>query len=41
MTRIAIIDDHPSTREGLTTRIELEPDLEVCGEAADVEEGLQ
>lgn len=41
MKRIVIIDDHPSTREGLTTRIELEADLEVCGEAADVEEGLQ
>ena len=41
MTRIVIIDGHPSTREGLTTRIELEPNLEVCGEAAGVEEGLQ
>ncbi len=41
MARIVIVDDHPSTREGLSTRIELEPDLEVCGDADDVDEGLQ
>ena len=38
--KIAIIDDHPSTREGLAIRIGWEPDLEVCGEAADVVDGL-
>lgn len=41
MPNILIVDDHPSTRDGLVTRIGLEPDLKVCGEAADVEEALQ
>ncbi|TWU42443.1 response regulator transcription factor [Novipirellula artificiosorum] len=41
MARIVIVDDHPSTRDGLMTRIELENDLEVCGEAADVDEAFQ
>jgi DNA-binding NarL/FixJ family response regulator len=41
MANIAIIDDHPSTREGLAIRIGLESDLEVCGEAADVVDGLE
>ncbi len=41
MARIAIIDDHPSTRDGLMTRIALESDLEVCGEAADFDGALQ
>ena len=40
MAKIVIIDDHPSTRDGLATRIELETDLQVCGEAADVDSGL-
>lgn len=40
MIRIVIVDDHPSTRDGLTTRIQLEPDMTVCGEAADVNEAL-
>ncbi|MDG1875559.1 MAG: response regulator transcription factor [Mariniblastus sp.] len=40
MFRIVIVDDHPSTREGLATRIEIENDLEVCGVAADALEGL-
>jgi len=41
MARIVIVDDHPSTREGLITRIDLESDLEVCGEAADVDDALE
>lgn len=41
MANIVIIDDHPSTRDGLATRIELETDLQVCGEAADVDSGLE
>lgn len=41
MARIAIIDDHPSTRDGLSTRIMLEPELHVCGEADSVESGLK
>jgi DNA-binding NarL/FixJ family response regulator len=31
--RIFLVDDHPVTREGLARLINLEPDLEVCGEA--------
>jgi len=41
MFKIVIVDDHPSTREGLSTRIEIEPDLQVCGMAADLDEGMQ
>ncbi|MEZ6153233.1 MAG: response regulator transcription factor [Pirellulaceae bacterium] len=40
-SRIVIIDDHPSTRDGLSMRIGIEPDLQVVGEAADVEEGIE
>lgn len=32
-SKILIVDDHPSVREGLALRISLHPDLEVCGEA--------
>ena len=40
--RILIIDDHPMVREGMALRISAEPEqnLEVCGEAATVEEAL-
>ncbi len=38
--RIVIVDDHPSTRDGLVTRVALEPDLEVVGQASDIEEAL-
>lgn len=41
MTRILIVDDHPVTRDGLAMRIEREPDLEVCGEACDIDDALQ
>ncbi len=41
MPKILIVDDHPITRDGLATRIAMEPDLEVCGEAADVLEALE
>ena len=41
MAKIVIVDDHPSTRDGLATRIQLETNLHVCGEAADVVDGLQ
>lgn len=40
-TRILIVDDHPAIREGLVTRIAREPDLHVCGEAADIPEALK
>jgi len=39
--KVLIVDDHPAVREGLAQRIALQPDLEVCGEAADVAEALQ
>lgn len=39
--RIVIVDDHPSTRDGLGVRVDLEPDLEVVGEASDVDDALE
>jgi DNA-binding NarL/FixJ family response regulator len=41
MIRIVIVDDHPATRDGLATRIELEPDLQICGEAGDVDTAIE
>ena len=38
---IAIVDDHPLVREGLTARISAQPDMEVCGEAADIESAME
>jgi DNA-binding NarL/FixJ family response regulator len=39
--RVLIVDDHPAVREALATRIATQPDLAVCGEAADLAEALQ
>lgn len=39
--RVLIVDDHPAVREALSLRIEGQPDLEVCGEAADMGEALR
>ena len=39
--RILIVDDHPAVREALAFRIGRQPDLAVCGEAADMVEALQ
>jgi DNA-binding NarL/FixJ family response regulator len=39
--RVLIVDDHPTVREGLAWRVGQEPDLEVCGEAADMAEALR
>jgi DNA-binding NarL/FixJ family response regulator len=39
--RIFIVDDHPMMREGLAVRISAQPDMSVCGEAADVDEALR
>jgi DNA-binding NarL/FixJ family response regulator len=39
--RVLIVDDHPIVRRGLADLIAARPDLEVCGEAADVAEGLR
>ena len=38
---ILLVDDHPLVRERLKELIEREPDLVVCGEAADHQEALQ
>jgi DNA-binding NarL/FixJ family response regulator len=38
--KILIVDDHPLVREGLVARISAQTDLEVCGEAADVDDAL-
>lgn len=40
-TRVLIVDDHALLRDGMRLMIENEPDLEVCGEAADEAEGAQ
>ncbi|REK09070.1 MAG: DNA-binding response regulator [Planctomycetota bacterium] len=39
--RILIVDDHPTVCEGLSHRIAAQPELTVCGQAADVGEALQ
>jgi DNA-binding NarL/FixJ family response regulator len=39
--RVLIVDDHPAVREALGIRIAAQPDLEVCGEAADANEALR
>src|SRR4051794_26551460 len=41
IARVLIVDDHPATRDGLACRLALEPDMEVCGEAAELAEALQ
>jgi DNA-binding NarL/FixJ family response regulator len=39
--RILIVDDHPALCEGLAHRITAQPDMAVCGEAADVDEAFK
>jgi DNA-binding NarL/FixJ family response regulator len=39
--RVLIVDDHPAVRDGLAFKIGRQPDLEVCGEAANVSEALR
>ncbi len=41
VARVLIVDDHPAVREGLSIRLSRQPDLEVCGEAADVPAALR
>lgn len=41
MSRIMIVDDHALVRHGLSQLISCEPDLEVCAQAATVEEALE
>lgn len=40
-TRIVVVDDHPIVRSGYSQLLNLEPDMEVCGEAGNMVEGLQ
>ncbi|MEM0961217.1 MAG: response regulator transcription factor [Bacteroidota bacterium] len=40
MTRILLVDDHPLLRQGIAQTLEIEPDLEVAGQAGDAEEAL-
>ena len=39
--RVLIVDDHPAVREALASRISRQPDLEVCGEAANMVEAIR
>jgi len=39
--RILIVDDHPLVQTGLTSLIEREPDLEICGRSASIGEALE
>jgi DNA-binding NarL/FixJ family response regulator len=39
--RIVLVDDHPVVRRGLAALLASQPDLEVCGEAADTIEALR
>ena len=39
--RVLIVDDHPAVREALALRISRQPDLEVCGDAADTSDALR
>ena len=38
--RVFLVDDHPLVRDGLANLINQQPDLEVCGEAADAPQAL-
>ena len=40
-TRLLIVDDHPLVRSGIKALIDLESDLEVCGEAEDTSSALE
>jgi DNA-binding NarL/FixJ family response regulator len=41
VAKVLIVDDHPAVREGLAVRISSQPDLEVCGQAADMAEAMK
>lgn len=39
--RLLVVDDHPLVRSGFVDLLSSEPDLDVCGEAAEEEEALE
>jgi len=39
--RVMVVDDHPTVREGLSHRIDAQPDMSVCAVAADVQGALR
>src|SRR5437763_1210705 len=39
--RVLVVDDFPLVREGLTASLEVDPGIEVVGEAADGDAGLR
>jgi DNA-binding NarL/FixJ family response regulator len=39
--KVLIVDDHPAVREALALRISQQPDMKVCGEAADIVDALE
>ena len=41
VARVLVVDDHPIMRQGYSQLITLQPDLQMCGEAADVQEALR
>ena len=41
VARVLIVDDHPAVREGLAILISRQPDLTVCGEAADIPQAVK
>ena len=41
MHRLLIVDDHPLVRSGIRSILQLEPDLEICGEAENQEQALE
>ena len=41
MKRILLVDDHPIMRHGLAQLIQMEPGLEVCGQAGSAMDGLE
>jgi DNA-binding NarL/FixJ family response regulator len=39
--KVLVVDDHPIVREGLAQMINREPDLSVCGDAANMQKAVQ
>jgi DNA-binding NarL/FixJ family response regulator len=40
VSKVFVVDDHPIVRQGLALLLNAQPDLEVCGEAGDVQAAL-